>query len=620
MLVLSTGAYSAPATSVGLDVSSSGFLLQSGDILVFTVAKTSENGVPGLLISVHADNGTEVNTTLNIGDEIAFNIGQLPDWNTNTSTLATLGGATHGGNFDMEYPAPYNETGPVDNSGPAYFMPVITIGDNTYWSDFTAVASNNGFAVISNSTHFAMSKTGSDFSLSVAWTKADGVMSFYHAQFTEDGIVKELKLVRADWDIIISQASTLGFSTTTPVLDYRVTEAASDNLNTAFNLSAIEINQNNQNEVGPLSAQGTFNVGDRLIANIYDYRTQDNMGYQFDLNGEQGAMTFNTSIDLPDTNPQQNGMFLYPQFVVTDTNIIEGYLHAAEFVSDSYTTSINATHFSIDFTHPNGTIHAEWDLSTGFMTSWRMNNSEDGALLALDLITGANVDDFNVNYDHITPGDGNTYQIIQLSNPDKNDKLPLDEDNSNPGVGYIAAGDLVYVDPLSSSVNLNDAPPTAFYNINATNGYQTNVSISFQYPGFDQVQSDGPPLLYFHFLGGNTAFFNWVETLYDATGGSYEQNATHIILSFSNDEVVFQEVFRLSDLAMVHYYFENTNDGVLLEINHISDTDIVVSNLTNSLNSVDTTPVGLNLPAYDAYSGFALMVFFIAIPILRRRK
>ncbi|MDH5646424.1 MAG: hypothetical protein OEZ01_10470, partial [Candidatus Heimdallarchaeota archaeon] len=352
---------------------------------------------------------------------------------------------------------------------------------------------------------------------------------------------------------------------------------------------------------------------------------------------DTGYMGFSIELDLPNRDPTDNALFLYPQLPVGDAGFLEGYFMLAEVANVDYNVDITGSTATLTYDDGLHKLDASWDLDTGFLTHWFGQSLEENDSFVFEFSLLKAFDPFNSNLHWgASAGQGNTYDVLDVLNPDDGgDKIYFDpQDTTN----YIQTGDKLYVEPTEFTIfaenhqhpNQQDTNgPHVHYDMEGTQGSATGVVMYFlDNPDDNEGGGGGPPFLNFHFLLGNADFYEFIGYLISSMGGTLTVTQTEIIFSFSMTQgsitASLNSVWDISTGVLVEYQVDLPQMGedpaMKLHLKLVGEGNLI--NAAGAQNSSSADDGGLfGLPFIPGDNPiFYLLSTLMVVPILRRRK
>ncbi len=507
------------------------------DFLIYTLDQATTNGTTGIPV----DEGV----TLYPGMELSFQAEVLPDLNTDPSAYINYTVFFGGNNGTVDIPGAPWTISPFDIEGPPALFLALPVGNDSYWDAITTDFSNNGFVVSIDSDFFNMTYTDANITeLTLEFSKTSGVMVHYYLSGTipmgPDGVPTPMVLEMTLDHVFSPGNEAFSWAYAYPLLDYRINTARFLNGTDGFVIQPPEQPQ----EQGMIWGDGSWFPGQLLsidFDSLPDLSVSDmsgGVGYFFSARTDTGEVAFNITINYPRAEPELNDMFFYPLLPVPDSGVepFDAFLAIARAISPNYTTFRTDTTFGLAFESAQGRISVNWSLTTGALLDFYYleNPTVDfpGMELNLTLLLAADIQDFSLTWND-TPG--RTYQY-RAQTIDIEGSTELNVSSPEYPNQYIRQGDLLNLTTVEFS-NLNIPVSSesdgvwAKYHIVGPSLDQ-EILIEVERPGHVRFD-DGPPLLYFHLVGGNPAFMDWLVNVFGFSGATVSMNSSYIDLSWS---------------------------------------------------------------------------------------
>ncbi len=603
--------------------------IREEDFLIYTLDQATTNGTTGIPV--------DENVTLYPGMELSFQAEVLPDLNADSSAYINYTVFFGGNNGTVDIPgAPWTQS-PFDNDGPPALFLALPTGDDSYWDTISSGFSSNGFVVSSGPDFFNITYTDANITeLTLEFSKATGVMVHYYLSGSlplgPDDVLTPIVL-EMTLDYVFSPGNdTFSWAYGFPVLDYRINTARYLNMTDGIVIEPPE----QPREKGMIWGGGEWYSG-QLLSIDFDYLPDlsvsdmsDGVGYLFYARTDTGDATFNITINYPRTDPESNDMFFYPLLPVPDagTEPYDAFLSIARTISLNYTTFRTDTTFGLAFESDKGIVSVNWSITTGVLIDfyYHENPSEEfpGMELSFTLLSAADVQDFSLTWNDVP---GQTYQYLAQT-IDIGGSTEMDVSSPEYPSQFIRQGDVlnlttVEFSNLDFTTDSENGGVWAKYNIVGPSLDQELI-IEIERPGH-VVLGEGPPLLYFHLVGGNQAFMDWLVDTFGFSGATVTTNSSTIDISWSysiNGTPVFDLYEAWNATTGVMTFYNLTYYGTPGEESETIRTVFVLEGqVVSEPTTVDTSPATTGISFLDApILPITVGLLSFSIIVLRKRR
>ncbi len=596
------------------NVEPTGFWLNSRDVICLEVTEASINGSDGIPLWDFSPS-----PVLNANDTVSFMPENIPDWATDP--FESMNYTVYVDGFLDEFhitSAPW-EMNYLEVDGPPAFMPLLPIGNTTYWNNLKTELEGQGFQVSINTTNniFHYEYSGENVTVSADYLISTGALNYYKS-IVKSYENEELLIMNMEFRLYVLFAPShlnLEWTFERPVLDYIITAASEIN-----GSDGLKIVPSNDGKHNPIWGEGTIYPNQLLsvdIESLPDLSTKS-PNYIANFMTNTGKFAFNITLDVPRFYPQENNSgFLYPLMPVMNKELIGVIIGVAQSLGSNYSASVTSDQLNLVFDDGKRRIEVNWSIPEGVMTyySYKEEASDDfpGMIISFTLAVSGDLNDFDFHWGENT-GVKHYYEIVDAISGD-NDSIEVYGENNNLA-GYLFKGDTLELTATTFSSFGDEGLYEEYEMKNLDEGWTTNIKFYVERPGHFNFEGP-PPYLYFHYLVGNDAGFNWFKQVMAVAGATMTEDVTNNEIQISwtyyvNNELGFIIKARWNKTSGVLNYYYLEYFGNIMEGANGMYLKLVISIINNystqndSTETTNTSPMFLDSPQF----------FLISLPLV----